>query len=95
MENTTFADGMIFKTSDNQPDFVVGKLSVKVDDFIKFLKSNEKKGWVNLDILKGKSGKPYVKLNTYEAKTANTDEPKNNTAKPITEEINKEDELPF
>jgi glycerol-3-phosphate responsive antiterminator len=66
---TTFADGLIVKTADNQPDFVIGKLSIKVDEFVKFINANQKNGWVNIDLLKGKSGKPYAKLNTYEAKT--------------------------
>ena len=45
-----FADGFAFKRKENAPDFVVGSMSVKVDEAILFLKDNAKKGWVNIDI---------------------------------------------
>ena len=31
-----FADGFLFKTTDTQPDWVVGSMSIKVDDAINF-----------------------------------------------------------
>ena len=37
-----FADGFIFKTRENQPDWVVGSMSVKCDDAIVFLNDNNK-----------------------------------------------------
>ena len=46
-----FADGFLFKTTDTQPDWVVGSMSIKVDDAINFLKSNQKNGWVNLNTI--------------------------------------------
>lgn len=61
-----FADGFSFKTRENQPEWVVGSLSVKVDDAISFLKSNEKNGWVNLNVNTARSGKQYVELDTFE-----------------------------
>ena len=61
-----FADGFIFKTRDNQPDWVVGSMSVKVEDAIVFLKANDKNGWVNLNVNTSKSGKKYVELDTFE-----------------------------
>jgi|TARA_R110000796_G_scaffold148904_2_gene265783 hypothetical protein len=65
-----FADGFSFSTRENQPDFVVGRVSVKVEDAIPFLKEHGKKrGWVNLNILTGRSGKPYIELDTWEAKS--------------------------
>ena len=45
-----FADGFIFKRNENAPDFVVGNVSVKVDEAIAFLKANQSKGWVNLNM---------------------------------------------
>ena len=60
-----FADGFIFKTRDTQPDWVVGSMSVKVEDAIVFLKDNNKNGWVNLNVLTASSGKPYVELDTF------------------------------
>lgn len=67
-QDKVFADGFIFKRSDNAPDWVVGKLSVKVEDAIAFLKSNAKNGWVNLNINSAKSGKYYMEVDTWESK---------------------------
>lgn len=63
-----FADGFLFKTRENQPEWVVGSLSVKVEDAIAFLKDNHKNGWVNLNINTSRSGKQYVELDTFEPK---------------------------
>lgn len=65
-QERTFADGFIFKRRENAPEWVIGNISVKVDDAITFLKNNEKKGWVNLNVKKGRSGNPYIELDTYE-----------------------------
>jgi hypothetical protein len=86
-----FADGFSFSTREGQPDFVVGRVSVKIEDAIPFLNEHgSARGWVNLNVLIGRSGKPYVELDTFE--------PKNNTNKPIEtpkiEEVTPED-LPF
>lgn len=61
-----FADGFLFKTRENQPDWVVGSMAVKVEDAVVFLKENSKNGWVNLNINTSKSGKQYVELDTFE-----------------------------
>ena len=91
MENQerTFADGFIFKRRETAPEFVIGNLSVKVDDAITFLKNNEKKGWVNLNIKRGRSGNAYIELDTFEP---------SNTKKPEPAPAKKEEEgedLPF
>lgn len=65
-QEKVFAEGFIFKRSDNAPDWVVGKLSVKVEDAIAFLKANAKNGWVNLNINSAKSGKYYMEVDTWE-----------------------------
>ena len=68
-----FADGFSLNTRENQHEFVVGKVSVKIEDAIPFLKEHgAKRGWVNLNILIGRSGKPYIELDTYEPKSNNT-----------------------
>lgn len=63
-----FADGFSFKRNENAPDFVVGRLSLKVDDAVAFMKENEKGGWVNLNIKTARSGNHYVELDTFEPK---------------------------
>jgi len=69
MSNTkdkTFADGFLFTRNSNAPEFVMGKLSIAVDDAVAFLREHkDAKGWVNLDIKKSKAGKFYMELNTW------------------------------
>lgn len=60
------------------PDFVKGKLSIKVDDFIEFLQANKNdKGYVNIDLLaqKSDSSKYTGFLNTYVKSTDNGQPP--------------------
>jgi len=63
-----FADGFSFKRNENAPDFVVGRLSMKVDDAIAFMREHDKKGWINLSIKTARSGNHYVELDTFEPK---------------------------
>jgi hypothetical protein len=81
-----FADGFSFKRQENAPDFVIGRVSIKVDDAITFLRKHEKGGWVNLNAKYGRSGNPYMELDTYE--------PKAGESKPIEKEAVTKD-LPF
>ena len=69
MENDkVFADGFIFKRNENAQEFVIGGISVKVDEATKSLASNANNGWVNLDVKQSKSGKYYMELNTFKPK---------------------------
>lgn len=71
MEQTekVFADGFIFKRNENAPEFVVGSMSIKVDEAMAFLAQNESNGWVNLNVKKSKGGKFYMELDTWKPKT--------------------------
>lgn len=91
-----FADGFIFKKNPKAPDFVIGRVSVKVEEAIAFLKSNEKNGWVNLDIKEARSGNHYIELDTFVSnKDANPKAPAPQKA-PATEESAAEvPDLPF
>jgi len=61
-----FCDGMIFKRPrEGAPDFVKGAISVKVDEFKRFLDLHNSEGWVNLDLKVSKGGKLYLELNTW------------------------------
>jgi hypothetical protein len=63
-----FADGFSFKRNENAPEYVIGRLSMKADEAIAFIKKHANaNGWVNVSILYGRSGNPYVELDTYEA----------------------------
>ena len=86
---TSFADGFIFKRKENAPDFVVGSQSIKVEEAIAFLQANQKNGWVNLDIKQSKGGKYYCQLDTWQPK------PKSEK-KDVMEVINNStEEMPF
>jgi len=88
-QEKVFADGFSFKRRAGAPDFVVGNISVKVDDAVTFLQKNAKNGWVNLDILTAKSGKQYIELNQWEP---------NGEVETIKKQVNpvaQDDDLPF
>jgi hypothetical protein len=60
------AAGLIIKPArDNAPDYVRGRMSIKVAEFSAWLESVAKSEWVNLDILESKAGKLYAKLDTW------------------------------
>ena len=63
-----FADGFMFKMQPDSPDWVVGNLSLKAEEAIAFIQKNSERGWVNLKVNIGKSGKPYVELDTWKPK---------------------------
>lgn len=97
-EEKIFANGFSFKRNENAPDFVVGKLSMKVDEAISFLKENEKNGWVNVNIKTARSGNHYVELDTFEPKKGSpagveTKSPKKSSK--VTPSNDDEDGLPF
>lgn len=83
-----FADGFIFKRNEKAPDFVVGGISIKVEDAVAFLKKHDKNGWVNLQVKNSQGGKYYMELDTFEPKQQQ--QPQAATPK---EEMEKE--LPF
>jgi len=91
-----FPDGLIIKKKDTDPDWVIGHLSFKVEEFIKFLTKHEKKGWVNVEMKIGKdSGKPYTELDTWEPKPQG-DTQKKTVAKSKPQEVESPAEgLPF
>jgi len=73
MSEKTFPKGMMFYSrKDNQPEFVRGRLAIKVDEFKQFLDEHEKGGWVNIDILNSKQNKIYLALNDFEPKQDNS-----------------------
>lgn len=65
---------MFKRPREGAPDFVKGGISIKVDEFITFLRAHESKGWVNLDLKKSKGGNLYLELNTYKKDNAPSEE---------------------
>ena len=93
MENNNekiFTDGMIVKRNDNAPEFVISNISIKVEEFTKFLGKHNKNGWVNIDVLKSKNGKYYGQINNWQP-NQNDVVTNTNTAS----NDNQSDDLPF
>jgi hypothetical protein len=101
-----FADGFSFKRNENAPDFVVGKLTMKVEDAIAFLKKHQNNGWVSIEIKYGRTGNAYCELNTFQPKQglvnpqpAVAKQPMGNIEANFMEdaikEMEEDDELPF
>lgn len=72
-EEKIFADGFVFKRNENAPDFVVGRVSIKIEDAIAFMRQHDKGGWVNLDVKQARSGNYYMELDTFEPKGKGND----------------------
>lgn len=70
-----WADGFKFeKPREGAPDFVKGRLSIKVPEAVAFLQKHQNNGgWVNLDLKKGASGVLYLELNTWQPEKKNND----------------------
>ncbi len=72
-----YAKGLFAKRNEKAPEFVVCNISIKADEFDKFVKENtNEKGYVNLQILKSKDkGTLYAVVDTFEPKasTASTE----------------------
>jgi hypothetical protein len=91
-----FADGFVFKRNEKAPEFVVGRLSIKIEDAVAFMKANQNNGWVNLDIKQARSGNFYVELDTFKP-TEKQEAPKQAPAKATPKQLLEEEqeELPF
>lgn len=90
MEDKIFAQGFSWKRQEKAPDFVVGRMSIKVNEAIEFLKENERNGYVNLNVKTARTGNHYVELDTFQPKSASEKAP---VKEP--EKKQDEDELPF
>jgi hypothetical protein len=79
-----FADGFRFTLPKaGAPDYVLGRISVKVSDAIEFLQAYEKNDWVNLSVMLGRTGNPYIELDTFEPKKQGVESaPKEEAAAP-------------
>lgn len=92
-----FADGFSFKRNEKAPDFVVGRMSMKVDEAVAFMRQHEKNGWVSLNVKTARSGNYYVELDTYEpTKSGTSSEPKAPAPAPApVPGTDDDDDLPF
>jgi hypothetical protein len=88
MSDKIFADGFHFdKPRENAPSFVLGRISVRVNDAITFLNDHKnERGFVTIDVKESKAGNVYCELDTYR--------PTNKPVEYPTDEINPDD-IPF
>ena len=64
-----FCEGFNFERRENAPDFVVGRLSVKVEKAKEFLDAHKNdRGYVNMNILMSRSGGYYVEKDNWQPK---------------------------
>ncbi len=94
-KDIVFADGFILKRNDNAPEFVVGRLSIKVEEAVEFLNKNESGGWVNIELKQSKSGKYYCELDTWKPDGDATPKKKASKPAPTPAPEDDEDDLPF
>lgn len=76
MAEKNFANGLYYNPPhDKAPNFVIGRLSIKREDFRVWVNEQkfDERGYLNLDILMGKSGKPYIAVNEYKKKAQTND----------------------
>lgn len=96
-EEKIFADGFIFKRNEKAPEFVIGRMSIKVQEAIAFLKQHEDNGWVNLGVKQARSGNYYIELDTFKPKNdsaVDKYEAKKQAPPPAADE-EEHDDLPF
>lgn len=76
---------------ENAPDFVIGKLSIRVDQFREFLGDYLKDNpgeWINIDMKVSKNGKGYAVIDNWEPS------PQGGVA-PQPAPVSEKEELPF
>lgn len=64
-EEKIFADGFVFKRNEKAPEFVIGRMSIKVEEAIAFIQKHQDNGWVNLGVKQARTGNFYVELDTF------------------------------
>lgn len=64
---TIFVDGLMFKKRrEKAPEWIKGHASMKIADFIAWLKIHGKgKEWINFDLCQSNKGTLYFKLDTF------------------------------
>lgn len=65
MSENKFAEGIIYKTKQMNDTWTKRTLSIKTEDFMNFLDSNDNNGRVNLILGTSKNWKNYVALDTW------------------------------
>lgn len=102
MSDIQFIDGLIVKAPNPKaPDFVKASLSIKREDLIAWLQSQDGE-WINADIKESRSGKWYASVNDFKPNSGQSDRPAQRQERPAPSgqhgEANNgftDDEIPF
>ena len=95
MSEQNFIKGLIVKApSEKAPDFVKAKLSIKREELISWLNTQEGE-WINADILVSKEGKYYAKLDTWKPENKSELTEKTSQGYEYPENSIPEDAIPF
>jgi len=66
MPEKELAKGIFFKDPHpNAPDFVKGKISIRIEEFKKFLEEKSGDEWINLQISESRGGKNYISVDNW------------------------------
>lgn len=68
MSDKIFAEGVYWSRRDSAPDYVIGRIGIDVERFVKWLEKQptSERGYLNLNVLRGRNGKEYVELDTWQ-----------------------------
>ena len=96
MSKAEFAEGLIAKKGYwNKADEPHVKISIKVEEFIQWLKENESKGWVNVEVKTSKKGNVFAVLDTWTPDKDKTETGHQGSPAPANDLEPQDDDLPF
>lgn len=97
MAENVFPEGIrVEPPREGAPDFVKGRISIRVDELKPWLDKNiNDRGWVNLDLKESKGGALYLALNTYQAKATEAQVQKTKAAIDYPEQGIDPNDVPF
>ena len=88
-----FVNGLIVKKPhQNAPDFIIAKLSFKIEDFTETMELHGDKGWFNVEVKESKKGSYYAEVDTWKP---NTNQEPQTPAEDVSQENDDDSELPF
>lgn len=72
MNDQELPSGIFAKRHEKAPEFVICSLSIRKKQFMEYMQSVGGDDWLNLQVLRSKQGKIYVKVDTWEPDPAKT-----------------------
>jgi hypothetical protein len=80
MSDNELVNGLYPKQKhENAPDFVLGKVSINLEQFMPWLrqwcKDNPGEQWVNIEMLISRGGKPYAKVDSWKPEPRQDSQP--------------------